>query len=154
MGFMIKIQFRRKSAPPIEPKRTRPQHVGWYMFTLRSTPRHHDEIKEILDAPEGSHVYFSEPLAYLRGQGIALFRLEAQDLSFLEELYAWWARKEREEAFTFDINLFFNDRDWIASLREHTPAEIRRIIEEHCPKVTEEDLKARYHLRGGQPQSS
>ncbi|HLT18077.1 MAG TPA: hypothetical protein VKZ96_01370 [Thermomicrobiales bacterium] len=138
---MIKIKFRRTPAPPIEPKLQRPQQVGAMLFTLRSVPRHHDPIRAIIDNHSGSRVWFSEPLAYLRGQGVSLFRVEATDLGFLDELYRWWAETERSEAFSFDINLFFNDRDWVASLREHTPEEVRRIIEQHAPRVTEEDLK-------------
>lgn len=136
---MIKIQFRRKPAPRIEPKFTRPEHPGAYRFALRSTPRHHDEIREIIERG-GARVYFSEPLAYLRGQGIALFRVEATDLSFLDDLYEWWPKKEHEEAFAFDINLFFNDREWVASLREHTPEEIKRMIEEGAPRTDDADL--------------
>lgn len=141
---MIKIQFRRTPAPPIEPKLTRPHNVGWSIFTLRSTPRHHDPIRQIIDQSDGARVYFSEPLAYLRGQGIALFRVEAQSLDFLDDLYAWWARTEREEAFAFDINLFFNDREWVASLREHTPQQIRELIKDRAPRVTQDDLRAHF----------
>jgi hypothetical protein len=141
---VIKIKFRRTPAPPIEPKYTRPEHVGAYHFTLRSVPRHHDAIRAIIAASDGARVYFSEPLAYLRGQGVSLFRVEATSLDFLDDLYAWWAETERSEAFPFDINLFFNDREWIASLREHTPDEIRKLIEERAPRVTETDLKPIY----------
>ena len=141
---MIKIKFRRTPAPPIEPQLTRPQQVGAYHFTLRSVPRHHDPIRAIIDGADGSRVFFSEPLAYLRGQGISLFRVEATDLGFLDELYRWWAETEHNEAFPFDINLFFNDREWIASLREHTPAQIREIIETQAPRITEADLQPTY----------
>jgi hypothetical protein len=137
---VIKIKFRRTPAPPIEPKHTLPQQSGAYHFTLRSVPCHHDAIRSIIDNAAGARVYFSEPLAYLRGQGISLFRVEATDLGFLDELYNWWAETERSEAFSFDINLFFNDREWVASLREHTPGAIRSIIEERAPRVTEADL--------------
>lgn len=143
---MIKIKFRRTPAPPIEPKHTRPQQVGAFLFALRSVPRHHDAIRAIIDEADGARVFFSEPLAYLRGQGIALFRVEATNLNFLDDLYRWWAETERSEAFAFDINLFFNDREWVASLREHTPAQIREIIEQRAPRTTEADLEPA-HLR-------
>lgn len=150
---MIKIKFRRTPAPPIEPKLSRPEWVGAYRFTLRSVPRHHDEIKEVIQRGGGSRVYFSEPLAYLRGQGVALFRVESREVDFLDDLYAWWAQKERDEAFTFDINLFFNDRQWVASLREHSPDEIKKLIEEHAPRTTEADLLPHFR-RGRQPASN
>lgn len=141
---MIKIQFRRKPAPPIEPQQKRPKEVGAYRYTLRSVPRHHDEIREVIERRGGSRVYFSEPLAYLRGQGISLFRVESREIDYLEDLYAWWAQKERDEAFPFDINLFFNDREWVASLREQSPAGINKLIEDGAPRTTEEDLLAHY----------
>jgi len=138
---VIKIKFRRTPAPPIEPKLQRPEKIGAMLFTLRSVPRHHDAIRAIIDNHPGSRVWFSEPLAYLRGQGVSLFRVEATDLGFLDELYRWWAETERREAFSFDINLFFNNREWVASLREHTPEQIRQIIEQGAPRVTEADLQ-------------
>lgn len=135
---MIKIQFRRNAAPPIVPKRVSPNTPGAYLFTLRSVPRHHDPIRDIIDASGSARVWFSEPLAYLRGQGVSIFRVEATGLDFLEPLYDWWRRKESEEAFSFDINLFFNDRQWIASMREHTPDEILAIIESSAPRTPED----------------
>lgn len=132
---MVKIQFRRKPAPPVQTRKVAPHTPGAYLFTLRSVPRHHDPIRDIISETPGSRVWFSEPLAYLRGQGISLFRVEATDLAFLEPLYDWWRRKEAEEAFAFDINLFFNDREWVASLREHTPDQIRKIIQDGAPRT-------------------
>ena len=110
-------------------------------FTLRSVPRHHDPIREIIDSSPTARVFFSEPLAYLRGQGVAIFRIEATALDFLDGLYRWWAETERNEAFAFDINLFFNDREWVASLREHTSSEIRSMIESNAPRTSEDDLQ-------------
>jgi hypothetical protein len=132
---MIKIQFRRTAAPPIVPIRASPQVPGAYLFTLRSVPRHHDDIKVAIENGGGARVWFSEALAYLRGQGVSIFRVEATDLDFLDDLYVWWRQKEIDEAFAFDINLFFNDREWVASMREHTPAEVRKVIEERAPRT-------------------
>lgn len=138
---MLKIKFRRTPAPKLEPKHTRPETVGAMRFTLRSVPRHHDAIREIIDGNPSARVFFSEPLAYLRGQGVSLFRVEATGLDFLEDLYRWWVETERREAFSFDISLFFNDREWVASLREHSPDEIRKMIKEGAPRTTEDDLQ-------------
>ena len=127
--------FRRKKAPPYQPTRLQPAWPGAYLFTLRSTPRHHDGIRAAIDAQPGSRCWFSEPLAYLRGQGVSLFRVEARDFKFLPDLYAWWLEMETREAFTFDISLYFNNTDFVASLRTHTPDEILRIIEDGAPRV-------------------
>jgi hypothetical protein len=83
----------------------------------------------------GARVFFSEPLSYIGGKGISLFRVEATGLDFLDGLYDWWAKKERDEAFPFDIDLYVNDREWVANLRDHTPDQIRRLIEERAPRV-------------------
>jgi hypothetical protein len=137
---MIKIQFRRKPAPPIEPLRTGPMIPGACLFTLRSVPRHHDEIKAQIEQGSGARVYFSEPLAYLHGQGISLFRVEAANFDFLDGLYRWWAAKEHAEAFAFDINLFFDDIVWIASLRDYSPAAIKQLIEDGAPRTQPDQL--------------
>lgn len=132
---MVKIQFRRKAAPPVEPRRDAPDTPGAYLFTLRSVPRHHDPIRDVINSSSGARVWFSEPLAYLRGQGVSIFRVEASDLGFLDALYDWWRTTESAEAFSFDINLFFNDREWVASMREHSPAAIRALIEANAPRT-------------------
>ena len=132
---MVKIQFRRNAAPPIVPKRVSPNSPGAFLFTLRSVPRHHDPIRDVIDASGSARVWFSEPLAYLRGQGVSIFRVEATDLKFLDSLYEWWRKTETAEAFSFDINLFFNDREFVASLREHTPDAVRKIIQDGAPRT-------------------
>lgn len=136
---MIKIQFRHTAAPPIVAKKVSPSIPGAYLFALRSTPRHYDELKDAIEAGGGARVWFGEALAYLRGQGVSIFRVEAANLNFLDGLYTWWREKETDEAFSFDINLFFNDREWVASLREHTPAEIRQMIETQAPRTPAAD---------------
>lgn len=107
---------------------------GAYLFTLRSVPRHHDPIRDVINASGSARVWFSEPLAYLRGQGVSIFRVEARDTKFLDALYDWWRKTENDEAFSFDINLFVNDREFVASMREHTPAEVAKIIESQAPR--------------------
>ncbi len=133
---MVKIQFRRKPAPPVEPNRSSPNMPGAYLFTLRSVPRHHDPIRDVINASGSARVWFSEPLAYLRGQGVSIFRVEARDTKFLDALYEWWRKTENDEAFSFDINLFVNDREFVASMREHTPAEVAKMIESEAPRGT------------------
>lgn len=135
---MVKIQFRRKPAPPVEARKDAPSMAGAYLFTLRSVPRHHDPIKEAINASGSARVWFSEPLAYLRGQGVSIFRVEARDLRFLDTLYDWWRQTEVDEAFSFDINYFINDREWVASMREHSPAEMASIIESSAPRGSRE----------------
>ncbi len=128
----MKLFKRSTTSAPYYPKRTGPSTPGAYLFTLRSVPRHHDGIMDAI-VRGGGNVYFSEPLAYLRGQGVALFRVEASQLDFFDDLYRWWAETETLEAFTFDIALYFNNINFVASLRDHTAAEIRLLIEQGAP---------------------
>lgn len=128
--------FRRSTtSAPYHPKRTGPTTPGAYLFTLRSTPRHHDGIPAAIESTGSAHVYFSEPLAYLRGQGVSLFRVEATSFDFLKNLYAWWRETEEREAFHFDIAVYVNNVDFVASLRDHGPDEIQRLIEERAPRT-------------------
>lgn len=131
----MRLFKRSQTSAPYYPKRTGPSQPNAHLFTLRSVPRHHDGILAALQSTGSARVYFSEPLAYLRGQGVSLFRVEASGFDFLDNLYAWWRETERLEAFTFDIALYVNNVDFVASLRDHGPAEIRRLIEERAPRT-------------------
>lgn len=132
--MVLKLFKRSATSAPYYPKRTGPSSPGAYVFTLRSVPRHHDGIVDAI-VSGGGNVYFSEPLAFLRGQGVSLFRVEASRLDFLDNLYRWWAETETREAFTFDISLYFNNTHFVASLRDHTPAQVRQLIEQGAPKT-------------------
>jgi hypothetical protein len=136
---VLKLFKRSATSAPYRPKRTGPHSPGAYLFTLRSTPRHHDGLKAAIERG-GGNVFFSEPLAYLRGQGVAIFRVEASRLDFFDEVYRWWRETEVREAFTFDIALYFNNTDFVASLRDHTPDEIKRLIEQGAPKTPSDPI--------------
>jgi hypothetical protein len=126
--------FSRKVTPaPERPKHAGPSKPGAWLITLRSVPRHYHGIKTAIESTGEAHVYFGEALAYIRGQGVSLFRVEATDLKWVDALYDWWRRIERQEAFTFDINLYFHNTQWVASLREHSPEEIKNMIRSGAP---------------------
>lgn len=131
--------FRRSTtSAPYYPKRTGPTTPGAYLFTLRSTPRHHDGIRAAIESAGDARVYFSEPLAYLRGQGVSLFRVEATGFRFLENLYTFWRETEAREAFSFDIALYVNNVDFVASLRDLGPEHVQRLIEERAVRTPSE----------------
>jgi hypothetical protein len=132
---MVSLFKRKKVAPPYEPTKLRPQWPGAWQFTLRSTPRHHDGILAQIESTGGAHVYFSEPLAYLRGQGVSIFRVEARAVDFLDNLYRWWAETERAEAAAFNVALYVNNTDFVADLKGSAPSAIRDLIEQHAPRV-------------------
>ncbi|HAX24834.1 MAG TPA: hypothetical protein DEU95_10545 [Chloroflexi bacterium] len=130
--------FKRSvTSAPYEPRRVGPETPGALVFTLRSTPRHHDGIVAAIESTGSAKVYFSEPLAYLRGQGVALFRIEATGFDWLPNLYQFWRNTEAIEAFAFDIALYANNIDYVTTLRGLAPDDARRAIERAASQTPE-----------------
>jgi hypothetical protein len=123
--------WRKQKWSPVQPKRDVPTMPGARLFTLRSVPHHYDGIKAAIESTGDARVYFGEPLAYIHGQGVSLFRVEAKGFSFLKNLFDWWAEAEREEAAGFDIRLFVNNKRFVASLRGLSPEAAEQLILEH-----------------------
>jgi hypothetical protein len=124
---------RRRTSTPDEPKRVRPSTPGAMLFTLRSVPRHYHALKDAIESTGEATVYFGEPLAYIRGKGIALFRIEATGLDFMDALYERWHDLEWHEAFRFDITFYIHNTEYIDSLRGYTPEQAKELIREHAP---------------------
>lgn len=125
------VFWRKQKWSPVQPKRDLPTMPRAHLFTLRSVPHHFDGIKAAIESTGEARVYFGEPLAYIHGQGVALFRVEATGFSFLKNLFDWWAEAEREEAAGFDIRLFKNNKQLVSSLRGLTPEQAEALIREH-----------------------
>ena len=104
---------------------------GARLFTLRSVPHHFAGIKAAIESTGDAHVYFGEPLAYIHGQGVSLFRIEATGFSFLKNLYDWWTEAERENATGFDIKLYVNNKQEVGSLRGLMPEKAETLLREH-----------------------
>lgn len=129
---------RSRTSTPDEPKRTHPQKPGAMLFTLRSVPRHFDALKDAIESTGDARVYFGEALAYIRGQGVALFRVEATGTSFVDPLYETWCELEWREAFRFDIGFYINNTEYIDSLRGYSPEEAKALISKHAPTFNPE----------------
>lgn len=117
---------------------TGPQFVGGgWRFTLKGSPRHYDDVLQIIQSDGKSQVYFGEALAYERGAGIALWRIEAGNFSWLPKLYSWWANQERIEPIQFSIFLYIPPelKYPALNLREHTPDQVEAFIREHAPRT-------------------
>lgn len=110
---------------------------GW-RFTLKGSPRHYDDVVQIIEAGGRAKVYFGEALAYERGAGVALWRVSAAGFDWLPTLYAWWAEQERLEPVQFTIHLYLpSDLKYPAlNLREQPPAEVEAFIKQHAPRGT------------------
>jgi hypothetical protein len=111
-----------------------PAPVG-YRFTLKGSPRHYDDVKEIIEAGGQGRVYFGEALAYERGAGVALWRIRATGFDWLPHLYEWWANMERVEPvqFTFHLYLPSNTKYPVLDLRDYSANDVARFIQEHAP---------------------
>jgi hypothetical protein len=118
----------------VRPRLQVPTVPGAWVFTLRSVPHHHDGILAAIESTGDAHVYFSEPLAYIKGQGVSLFRVEATGFSFLRNLYDWWREVERREATGFDIRLYVDNTRLIGNLRDRTPAQVEELIVRNAPR--------------------
>ncbi|HET9015233.1 MAG TPA: hypothetical protein VFN57_06535 [Thermomicrobiaceae bacterium] len=131
---MVRLFARRKSTAPYRHVRDTPSWPGAYLFTLRSVPRHYEVIRETIDSTGDARVWFGEALAYIHGKGVSLFRVEATGFTWLPELYGRWHAIEREEAFPFEIDLYVNNVQWAANLRNRPPEEIEAIIRDNAPR--------------------
>jgi len=110
---------------------------GGWRFTLKGSPRHYDDVKQIIDATGTSNVYFGEALAYERGAGIALWRIEAADFGWLPKLYSWWAEQERIEPIQFSIFLYIPPelKYPALDLRDHTAGDVEAFIKANAPRT-------------------
>jgi hypothetical protein len=108
-----------------------------WRFTLKGSPRHYDDVKQIIESDRRAQVYFGEALAYERGAGVALWRVEASTFGWLPKLYKWWAEMERIEPVNFTFNLYLpSDLKHAAlDLRDHTPAEVEAFITANAPRT-------------------
>jgi len=120
-----------KKAMEIKPP---PPPVG-YRFSLKGSPRHYDDVREIIEADGGPRVYFGEALAYERGAAVALWRVRATGFDWLPRFYDWWAEMERVEPvqFTFHLYLPDNPKYPVLDLREYSPQEVAEFIAAHAP---------------------
>jgi hypothetical protein len=124
----------------LEPKRV----PGGWRFTLKGSPRHYDDVLKIIEDDPNARVYFGEALAYERGAGIALWRVEATGFDWLPKLYAWWAEMERVEPIKFTFHLYLpSDLKYAEmDLRAHTPEQVAEFIKQNAPNSPEEANRA------------
>jgi hypothetical protein len=120
-----------KKAMAIKPE---PAPSG-YRFTLKGSPRHYDDVKDIIQSKNTAKVYFGEALAYERGAAIALWRVRATDLDWLPDLYAWWVEMERIEPVQFTFHLYLpNELKYPAmDIRDHSAADVAEFIRQNAP---------------------
>jgi len=137
---MVHLLSRLKQAPPNLAAKdwsqvAEPTGQGW-RFTLKGSPRHYDDVVRIVEEGGGANVWFGEALAYERGAGVALWRIQADNFDWLPRLYTWWAEMERVEPirFTFHLYLPDNPKYPVMDLREHPAAEVAAYIKEHAPR--------------------
>jgi len=120
--------FRPKPAAKVVPN-------GW-RFSLKGSPRHYDDVRQIVDADPAANVYFGEALTYERGAGVALWRIEATSFAWLPKLYDWWAEMERIEPIQFTFHLYMpaNLKYPVIDLRDQSPEDVAAYIQQHAPR--------------------
>ena len=108
---------------------------GW-RFSLKGSPRHYDDVLQIIEGSGTATVYFGEALTYERGAGVALWRVRARDFDWLPALYAWWAEQERIEPirFTFPLYIPPDMKYPTLHLREHPPEAVGDKIRGPAPR--------------------
>lgn len=108
---------------------------GW-RFTLKGSPRHYDDVVEIIERGGEAEVYFGEALTYERGAGVALWRIRANGFRWLTDLYAWWAEQERTEPVRFTFHLYIPPETKYAALdlRDQPPTAVEQTIRSRAPR--------------------
>lgn len=121
---------------PFQPKEktSAPTKPGAWLVTLRSVPHHYWDIKDVIESTGEARVYFGEALAYLRGQGVSLFRVEATGLGWVDALYRWWQEAQRQDAIPFEIAFYVRNTEEIARFSRQSPELVKAAIEQHAPR--------------------
>ena len=132
---MLSFLSRKKETAEAEPEALF-KGDAW-RFTLKGSPRHYDDVKQIIESDRRARVYFGEALAYERGAGVALWRIEARTFGWLPKLYKWWAEMERIEPVNFTFNLYIPPdlKHAALDLRDYTPEEVEAFITANGPRT-------------------
>lgn len=132
---MPEMFWNRKKAHQPEDMVVGPKaYISGHQFTIKGSPRFYTDVHRIIT--EGSDsVYFGEPLTYERGAAVALWRIRANDFSWLPKLYDYWVEMERTEPIATTFHLYLpSDLKYPAiDMREHTPAEVEEFIRANAP---------------------
>ena len=128
------IWNRKKSHFPEDMEVKHKAFISGHQFTLKGSPRYYTDVHRII-SESGDQVYFGEPLAYERGAAIGLWRVRANDFSWLPKLYDYWVEMERTEPIVTTFHLYLPDdlKYPALDLREHTPAEVEAFIRANAP---------------------
>jgi hypothetical protein len=142
---MALLPWGRSARLKEEMRVERPAFFEGHQFSLKGSPRHYDDVLEIIEATGKARVYFGEALTYERGAGVALWRVRAKEFDWLPPLYEWWANMERIEPIQFTFHLYLPDQlTWPAlDLRTHPPDDVAAFIKDRAPWVTGEGRPSR-----------
>lgn len=120
------------------------EFISGHQFTMKGSPRFYEDVHRII-TEGGDSVYFGEPLTYERGAAVALWRVRANDLSWLPKLYDFWVEMERTEPIATTFHLYLpGDLKYPAlDMREHTPAAVEEFIRANAPVKSESPYTGR-----------
>ncbi len=122
---------------PFQPKEkgTEPRRAGAWVITVRSVPLRYDELRRVVESTGEARVYFGEALAYLKGEAVALLRIEATGLGWIDELYRWWQQAQKRDGIAFDVRFYVRDRDYVGSFQKDCVEELVERLREQAPRV-------------------
>ena len=108
--------------------------ISGHQFTMKGSPRFYEDVRRII-TESGDQVYFGEALTYERGAAVALWRIRANDFSWLPKMYDYWVEMERTEPILTTFHLYLpSDLKYPAlDMREHTPEEVEAFLRANAP---------------------
>ena len=142
---MALLSWGRDARLAEEMRVDRPAFFEGHQFSLKGSPRHYDDVRDLIEATGTARIYFSEALTFERGAAVALWRVRAKEFDWLPPLYEWWANMERIEPIQFTLYLYLPDESTrpALDLRVHPPDQVATFIKDNAPWVTGEGRPSR-----------
>ncbi len=116
-------------------KESQPRTPGAWVVTIRSVPLRYDELRQVVESTGEARVYFGEALAYLKGEAVALLRIEATGFEWVRALADWWRWAQKRDGISFDVRFYVHDREFVGSFQRDSVEELVRQLEERAPQV-------------------
>lgn len=98
-----------------------------YVFDLEMPPVFLGETLAIARAQPDVQIAYEETLTWDAGAAVGLLRIETGTTAVIDDLYAWWQRKQRAIAFPFECALRVGNRAR-AAFRQYSLAQLKEIV--------------------------
>ena len=81
-----------------------------YVFDLEMPPVFLGETLAVARRQPDVRIAYEETLTWDGGAAVGLIRIETATLAVIDDLYAWWRRKQRAIAFPFNLYVRVGNR--------------------------------------------